>query len=59
MPKVEHLDDELRILDAHWRAANYLSAGQIYLMPNRCCASPSSRSTSSRGCSVTGAPRPA
>ena len=41
MTKVEHLnsstvltDDELRTLDAHWRAANYLSAGQIYLMAN-------------------------
>ncbi|EGX54881.1 putative phosphoketolase [Streptomyces zinciresistens K42] len=27
-------DDELRALDAHWRAANYLAAGQIYLMAN-------------------------
>ncbi|MFG2290379.1 phosphoketolase [Streptomyces sp. NPDC048595] len=26
--------DELRRLDAHWRAANYLSVGQIYLMAN-------------------------
>ncbi|MGW2717736.1 phosphoketolase family protein [Streptomyces sp. NPDC001492] len=41
MTKVEHqtsstvlTDDELRTLDAHWRAANYLSAGQIYLMAN-------------------------
>ncbi|MZG15948.1 phosphoketolase, partial [Streptomyces sp. SID5914] len=25
-------DEELRRLDAHWRAANYLSVGQIYLM---------------------------
>ena len=25
---------ELRILDGYWRAANYLSAGQIYLMAN-------------------------
>ncbi|MEV4611578.1 phosphoketolase family protein [Kitasatospora sp. NPDC049258] len=25
---------ELRALDAHWRAANYLAAGQIYLMAN-------------------------
>ncbi|WP_236573010.1 phosphoketolase family protein [Streptomyces sp. GS7] len=25
---------ELAALDAHWRAANYLSAGQIYLMAN-------------------------
>ncbi|MET8681698.1 phosphoketolase family protein [Streptomyces sp. NPDC004647] len=27
-------DEELAALDAHWRAANYLSAGQIYLMGN-------------------------
>ncbi|WP_329129153.1 phosphoketolase family protein [Streptomyces sp. NBC_01476] len=26
--------DELRTLDAHWRAANYLAVGQIYLMAN-------------------------
>ncbi len=41
MPSVEHqdsstvlTDDELRTLHAHWRAANYLAAGQIYLMSN-------------------------
>ncbi|MDH6223284.1 phosphoketolase family protein [Streptomyces sp. MJP52] len=27
-------DDEVRTLLAHWRAANYLSAGQIYLLAN-------------------------
>ncbi len=27
-------DDELRLIDAYWRAANYLSVGQIYLMDN-------------------------
>ncbi|MFJ7906523.1 phosphoketolase [Kitasatospora sp. NPDC096204] len=27
-------DEEIRALDAHWRAADYLSAGQIYLMAN-------------------------
>jgi xylulose-5-phosphate/fructose-6-phosphate phosphoketolase len=27
-------NDELRALDAHWRAANYLSVGQIYLLDN-------------------------
>jgi xylulose-5-phosphate/fructose-6-phosphate phosphoketolase len=27
-------DEELRLLDAYWRAANYLSVGQIYLMDN-------------------------
>ncbi|MGW2975117.1 phosphoketolase family protein, partial [Streptomyces mirabilis] len=43
MPKVEHQDatalsvlsdEELRTLDAHWRAANYLAVGQIYLLAN-------------------------
>jgi xylulose-5-phosphate/fructose-6-phosphate phosphoketolase len=27
-------DDGLRVLDAYWRAANYLSVGQIYLLDN-------------------------
>ena len=27
-------DEELRTLDAHWRAANYLAVGQIYLLDN-------------------------
>ena len=49
--------DRLRLLDAWWRAANYLSVGQIYLLDQpaaaRAAASPS---TSSRGCSGTGAP---
>jgi xylulose-5-phosphate/fructose-6-phosphate phosphoketolase len=27
-------DEELRLLDAYWRAANYLSVGQIYLRDN-------------------------
>ncbi|MGH4033044.1 phosphoketolase family protein [Actinomycetota bacterium Odt1-20B] len=27
-------EDELSALDAHWRAANFLAAGQIYLMSN-------------------------
>src|SRR5437870_841257 len=27
-------DDQLRLLDAYWRAANYLSVGQIYLLDN-------------------------
>jgi xylulose-5-phosphate/fructose-6-phosphate phosphoketolase len=26
--------DELRLVDAYWRAANYLSVGQIYLYEN-------------------------
>ncbi|MDQ0982801.1 phosphoketolase [Streptomyces sp. V2I9] len=27
-------DDDIAALDAHWRAANYLAVGQIYLMDN-------------------------
>jgi xylulose-5-phosphate/fructose-6-phosphate phosphoketolase len=27
-------DDEVRLIDAYWRAANYLSVGQIYLLGN-------------------------
>ena len=32
--------EELRLIDAYWRAANYLSVGQIYLRDNPCCGSP-------------------
>jgi xylulose-5-phosphate/fructose-6-phosphate phosphoketolase len=28
------MTQELRLLDAYWRAANYLSVGQIYLLDN-------------------------
>ena len=27
-------DQELKAIDAYWRAANYLSVGQIYLLDN-------------------------
>ena len=27
-------DEELRLMHAYWRAANYLSVGQIYLYDN-------------------------
>ncbi|MEU4468228.1 phosphoketolase family protein [Streptomyces sp. NPDC024017] len=33
-------DEELRTLDAHWRAANYLAAGQIYLLANALLTEP-------------------
>ncbi|WP_405621791.1 phosphoketolase family protein [Streptomyces sp. NBC_01511] len=33
-------DDELAALDAHWRAANYLAVGQIYLMGNALLTEP-------------------
>ena len=28
------MPDDFRALDAYWRAANYLSVGQIYLLAN-------------------------
>ena len=33
-PPAALTEDELRALDAHWRASNYLAVGQIYLMGN-------------------------
>ena len=51
-------NDELDLLDAYWRAANYLTVGQIYLRATRCCARPCPRSTSSPGCSAIGEHRP-
>ncbi|MEU1091394.1 phosphoketolase family protein [Streptomyces sp. NPDC005892] len=36
-------DDELAALDAHWRAANYLAVGQIYLMANPLLEQPLTR----------------
>ncbi len=54
MSKKETLDTEqLRKIDAYWRAANYLSVGQIYLLDNpsietttqkRTCETPATRS---------------
>ena len=32
-------DADLHSLHAYWRAANYLSVGQIYLLDNPFCAS--------------------
>jgi len=34
------IDADLALLDAYWRAANYLSVGQIYLMDNPLLAEP-------------------
>ena len=48
---------ELTLLDRYWRAANYLSVGQIYLLDNPLLREPLPGNTSSRGCSGTGAPR--
>ncbi len=33
-------EEELQLIDAYWRAANYLSVGQIYLMENPLLAEP-------------------
>jgi xylulose-5-phosphate/fructose-6-phosphate phosphoketolase len=33
-PSAEFTEDDLHLVDAYWRAANYLSVGQIYLMDN-------------------------
>ena len=35
MPETRHLSpEELRLINDYWRAANYLSVGQIYLLDN-------------------------
>ena len=44
-------------IDLWWRAANYLSVGQIYLLDNPLLREPLRPSTSSRGCSAISAPR--
>ena len=49
--------DDLALADAHWRAANYLAVGQIYLLDNPLLRSRWPRSTSSRACSATGVRR--
>ncbi|MFI9626052.1 phosphoketolase [Streptomyces sp. NPDC052042] len=36
-------DEEVAALDAHWRAANYLTVGQIYLMANPLLTEPLAR----------------
>ena len=49
---------ELELIDAYWRAANYLSVGQIYLLDNPLLRDPLQPDTSSRACSATGARHP-
>ena len=44
MPPTESLSpDEHRALDAYWRASNYLSVGQIYLLDNTLLRRPLTR----------------
>ena len=47
---------DLALIDAYWRAANYLSVGQIYLLDNPLLREPLRPSTSSPVCSATGGP---
>ena len=49
--------DELRRLDASWRAADYQSVGQTYLLGNPLLRERPPRSTSSQGCVGTAAGR--
>ena len=42
-------DDEVRRIDAYWRAANYLSVGQIYLLDNPLLREPLQLEQKSRG----------
>ena len=51
--------DELRKIDAYWRASLYLCLGMIYLKDNPLLREPLPWSTRSRGCSATGARTPA
>ena len=46
--------DLLRRIDAYWRAANYLSVGQIYLYDNPLLKRPLTLATSSGCCWGTG-----
>ncbi len=48
---------ELDLIDRWWRAANYLSVGQIYLLDNPLLTSNCGPSTSSPGCLGTGVRR--
>jgi len=52
------IDDELRAIDAYWRAANYLTVGQIYLLANPLLREPLRREHIKPASSDTGAPRP-
>lgn len=48
----------LNKMNAYWRAANYLSVGQIYLKDNPLLERPLSMDDIKPGCSVIGEPPP-
>ena len=52
-------EQELATMDAYWRAANYLSACQLYLLDDPLLQSRSPRRASRKRSSATGAPFPA
>ena len=53
-------EQELATMDAYWRAANYLSACQLYLLDNPLAPEAAHRGRASRRrSSATGAPFPA
>ncbi len=49
--------DHLELLDRYWRAANYLSVGQIYLLANPLLREPLKPEHINLGCLGIGAPR--
>jgi len=51
--------DELRRMDAYWRASLYLSLGMLYLKDNPLLRKPLGSRTPRRGCSVIGGRTPA
>ena len=48
--------DELGLIDEYWRAANYLSVGQIYLLDNPLLREPLQAVHVNHDCSDIGAP---
>lgn len=51
-------EKELKLIHAYWRAANYLSVGQIYLYDNPLLRKPLKKNTSSPVSWVIGVPLP-
>ena len=59
LPAAPLTDTDVRLVDAYWRAANYLSVGQVYLLDEPTTARAAEPSTSSRGCLATSGQPPA
>ena len=52
-------EQELATMDAYWRAANYLSACQLYLLDDPLLQKPLTEESIKKRSSATGAPFPA